>query len=464
MKLVLLSGGSGKRLWPLSNDARSKQFLKVLPNSYNQLESMIQRLWGQIRAGGFREAVYISTNQTQVEVIQSQIGSDIPIIIEPERRDTFPAIALATAYLHTVAGIELNEVIAVMPVDPYVEDDFLANIQQLEQALQQSGAQIGLLGVMPTYPSTQYGYIISHPDDQERIESSYYQQVKTFAEKPTEERAIELIGQKALWNCGVFAFKLGYMIDQLKKRGWPTDYYELVKNYGQLPKISFDYEIVEQEEHVIVIPYAGEWKDLGTWNTLTSNLSDNVMGKGMLSKSCKNTHVLNELELPVVVVGLSNVVVAASADGILVADKSSSQEVKELLKNTSEPPMFVERRWGWYRILERKRSTDGIEGITRRVCLLAGKNLSYHYHHHRKEIWVVLAGEGEYILNDVRSPIRVGDALEIPAGAKHGILAITDLEMIEIQLGSKLEEETDTIPIALTWEDALRTINRRNDQ
>ena len=124
MKLVLLSGGSGKRLWPLSNDARSKQFLKMLENDNKELVSMVQRVWGQITSNELSDSSYIATSKSQIEIMQSQIGSDVPLIVEPERRDTFPAIALAATYLYSYKNVGLDEVIAILPVDPYVENHF----------------------------------------------------------------------------------------------------------------------------------------------------------------------------------------------------------------------------------------------------------------------------------------------------------------------------------------------------
>ncbi len=441
MKLVLLSGGSGKRLWPLSNDSRSKQFLKLLIDSKNELESMVQRLWRQLDSNELLDAVYISTNKTQAEIIQSQLGTEIPLIIEPERRDTFPAITLAAAYLHSIAGVDLNEVIAVMPVDLYVENHFFNQVKELEKVIHQSGMNIALIGVNPTYASTKYGYIIPDQEERSSPQSPGYKKVKRFVEKPTEELALKLIEQKALWNCGIFAFQLGYMISQLEKRGLSTKYHEVVQHYDKLPIISFDYEIVEKDDQAVVIPYNGDWKDIGTWNTLTENMQNKIIGKGFMSKDCTNTNLINELDIPVVVLGVSNVVVAASPDGILVSGKSTSHHVKEVVKNLGQRPMFEERRWGWYRVLDYKAFAEGFEVLTKRICIFAGKNLSYHCHHKRSEVWVVAAGEGEFVLDGNLSKVKAGDVLEIPLGAKHGIKAITEVEIIEVQMGSKLEEE-----------------------
>ncbi|MFX3660517.1 MAG: sugar phosphate nucleotidyltransferase, partial [Ectobacillus sp.] len=341
MKLVLLSGGSGKRLWPLSNDARSKQFLKVLENKNGELQSMVQRVWEQLGNVGLADSAVIATSKSQVDMIQSQLGQDVPIIIEPMRRDTFPAIALASVYLYSVEGIRLDEVVAVLPVDPYVEDRFFHRVKDLEETVLASGADLALIGVEPTYPSAKYGYIVPAS----KSSDSGYLRVSHFTEKPTEEKAAELIKQGALWNCGVFAFKLDYMISLLKEKGLPIQYEELLKQYERLPKISFDYEVVEKTKHIVVLPYDGYWKDLGTWNTLTEEMATEQIGKGIIADS-ENTHLINELDIPVTVLGVSNAIVAVSPDGILVADKEKSPKIKELVNDFDQRPMYEERRWG----------------------------------------------------------------------------------------------------------------------
>lgn len=453
MKLVLLSGGSGKRLWPLSNNSRSKQFLKVLTNSEKQFESMVQRIWRQLAQNQLMDIAYISTNKTQTDVIYNQLGSQVPLIIEPEQRDTFPAIALAATYLHSVIGASLNEIITVMPVDPLVEDQFFNRIKYLEDVIVESGMDLALIGVNPTYPSTKYGYIMLNNNEQEQDSLLNYYTVKGFKEKPTEKQAEQLMEQNALWNCGVFAFRLGYIIKKLKEKNYPTQYDGMIRHYEKLPKISFDYEIVEKEERIAVLPYNGYWKDLGTWNTLTEEMQTAVIGRGILSDICTNTHLINELDIPVTVIGASNMIVATSPDGILISDKAKSHQIKELVKDVQKRPMYEERRWGWYRVLDYQESADdGMNVLTKRLCVFAGKNISYQYHLKRCEVWVIVKGEGEFVLNDVISNVKPGDVLNIPVGAKHGLKAIEDIEFIEVQMGTKLEEE-DIVRLFMSWDE-----------
>ncbi|MDR3543897.1 MAG: sugar phosphate nucleotidyltransferase [Desulfosporosinus sp.] len=448
MRLILLSGGSGKRLWPLSNDARSKQFLKVLANEQGDSESMVQRVWGQLEAVGLADAAVVATSKSQVDMIQSQLGDCVGLVVEPERRDTYPAIALAAAYLFSVEQVNPNEVVAVLPVDSFVDDRFFQRVKELENVLITSEADLALVGVTPTYPSEKYGYIV--PETKQ--EGHAFVQVSHFREKPNEEQARELIAQQALWNCGVFAFKLSYILAKLKELGLPLDYLKLINKYASLPKISFDYEVVEKAKSIVAIRYDGAWKDLGTWNTLTEEIAASVSGNGVLCKESCGTHIINELDIPVVVLGLSNVVVAASADGILVTDKQASPRIKEMVKGFTQRPMFEERRWGWYRVLDHTKYENGQEVLTKRIGVTAGKSLSYQIHYMRSEVWAITNGEGEFALNDVIYEIKPGDVLHIPVGAKHGVKARTDLEFIEVQAGTDLVEG-DIVRIFMSWDE-----------
>ncbi|TKJ05519.1 mannose-1-phosphate guanylyltransferase, partial [Bacillus cereus] len=261
MKIVLLSGGAGKRLWPLSNTTRSKQFLKILESDYKDTESMVERVWRQISRVDMSNSVYIATSKLQSEILQNQLGNNIKTIIEPDRRDTFPAIALAASYLYSKEQIDIEEVITILPIDFYVQDEFFDKIKELDTAINDSDADIGLIGVNPTYPSEKYGYVI--PTQFQVCQD--YSFVKYFIEKPSRHHAQKLIKQNALWNCGVFAFKLKKILSILQKKGIPLNFDEFIPYFSELPKVSFDYEVLEKASNTIVLPYRGEWKDLGSW-------------------------------------------------------------------------------------------------------------------------------------------------------------------------------------------------------
>lgn len=450
MKLVLLSGGSGKRLWPLSNDSRSKQFLKVLEDPAGNPESMVQRVWRQLGDAGLSGSAYLATGRAQVEMIQSQLGMQVPIIVEPERRDTFPAIALTAAYLHSVEGADADTAVAILPVDPYVEAAFFQTVAGLEHTLAESGANLALIGVVPNHPSEKYGYIIPESG----TAGGAYQAVSRFQEKPSEEAAKALIAEGALWNCGVFAFRLGYLLDILRAKGLPVQYEELQKQYKLLAKISFDYEVVEKESSVAVVPFDGCWKDLGTWNTLSEEMASPQLGKGMLTSDSVSTYLINELDIPVAVIGAPDLIVAASPDGILVTQKDASPRIKEVLGSFEQRPMYEERRWGHYRVVDYIQYEDGRKVLTKRIFINGGRNISYQLHHKRSEIWTVVSGEAKVILNEKMYEVRAGDVVRIPEGTKHSILAVTNVEFIEVQTGMELVEE-DTVRICMNWKDIV---------
>ncbi|MGR9522918.1 sugar phosphate nucleotidyltransferase [Priestia megaterium] len=445
MRIILLSGGSGKRLWPLSNDARSKQFLKVLSNDENQLESMVQRVYKQLENVQLHDRTSIATSKTQVEMIHNQIGNQINVIAEPSRRDTFPAIALAASYLYSEQKVSEDEVIAVLPVDPYVEDSFFEKVKELEAIISESNADLALIGIEPTYPSEKYGYIVPEQDIQKD-----YRCVSRFTEKPDESVAKKLLEQNALWNSGVFAFRLGYIISLLKTKGYSSNYAELMTAYEKLEKISFDYAVVENASNIVVTSYNGFWKDLGTWNTLTEEMAIAKIGEGRVSESSENTHMINELGIPVSVLGIKDAVVAASPDGILVANKEESPKIKELMAGHNSIPMYEERYWGSYKVLDYSNFSKH-QVITRHVKIDTGKHLSYQYHKYRKENWTVIQGEGILIIDENIQVIRQGDVIQINENQKHAVKAIKELQIIEVQQGLNLNEE-DVNRLEKNWE------------
>ena len=458
MKLVLLSGGSGKRLWPLSNDSRSKQFLKVLEGDNGGKQSMLQRVWNQLNSVNLSNETIIATSKMQKDIIQSQIGMDVPLIIEPERRDTFPAIALAVSYLYSVEKVSDDEVISILPVDPFVENSFFERVKELEGIFCETDCDLALIGVNPTYPSSKYGYIVQDKDS--NTGQTEYSNVCHFTEKPTEEEAKNLINMNALWNCGVFAFKTKYIIDILIEKGLPTDFETLLNQYGTLPNISFDYEVVEKANRIVVLPYNGKWKDLGTWNTLTEETASNQIGKGIISEDALNTHLVNELSIPITIIGIQDAVVAASPDGILVTDKSASPRIKDYIKGFDNlQPMYEERLWGWSRVIDYEKYNNGNEMMTKRICIHKGKNSSYHYHLYRDEVWTIVNGVGELALDENITRVKAGDIIHLSANKKHGIRAITDLEFIEVQTGIRLSDD-DFTRLFFNWDEMLNSFQK----
>lgn len=423
MNIILLSGGSGKRLWPLSNDIRSKQFIKIFKTENGDYESMVQRVYRQIRAMDETATVTIATSKTQVSAIHNQLSENVNVCVEPTRRDTFPAIALATAYLHDVLGVSRDDSVVVCPVDPYVNEDYFAAVKRLSDMAKEGSSNLILMGIEPTYPSEKYGYII--PGDKEEVSP-----VVAFKEKPDLQKAKEYLSQGALWNGGVFAYRLSYVLKKTEELIGFSDYQKLFDGYKDLNKISFDYAVVEKEPDIHVLRFGGQWKDMGTWNTLTEAMEEPSIGEVMLNESCENVHVVNELDVPVLCMGLKNMVVSASAEGILVSDKEQSSYIKPFVDKISQQIMFAEKSWGSFRVLDVEE-----ESMTIKVILNPGHKMNYHSHEHRNEIWNVIAGNGKAILDGREQTVKPGDVLYMPAGCRHTIIADTELKVIESQLG-----------------------------
>lgn len=440
MKIVLLSGGSGKRLWPLSNEIRSKQFLKLLSDAQGGHESMVQRVYRQIAQAGIDADIVVATSATQVESIRGQLPDDVDIVVEPERRNTFPAIVLAASYLESRKKMSPEETVIVLPVDPYVDVEYFETFKKMDARVQQGGADIVLMGITPSYPSEKYGYIIPGEDGS----------VKGFKEKPDEATAKELIGRGALWNAGVFAFKLKYLMGIADKYVADRDFSEIVKHYADLKKDSFDYEVVEKADALAVVPYSGAWKDIGTWNTLTEEMKEESIGDVIMGEECVNTHVINELSIPVVVLGTQNLVVAAGQDGILVSDKHKSSYIKPHVENIDNRPMYEERRWGEYKVYDYSKYADGTKSLTKHVTVNAGCAQDYHVHKYKDEVITVANGQGELVVDGCLMKLSRGDTISIRRGQKHAIRAFEDLQLISVQI-SEDNTEGDTEILDWSW-------------
>lgn len=429
MYIVLLSGGSGKRLWPLSNDLCSKQYIKLMNYEGGASEekcSMLQRVFGQLRDTGLADNTIVCASSAQVELIESQLNGAAEVAIEPMRRDTFPAVMLSCAYLLSKKGAREDDVVAFLPVDPYTTREFFERIRTLGEHVSSMKGAIGLLGGVPTYPSTKYGYIVPEKGTEELLT------VKGFREKPDDVTAKKLVADGALWNCGVFCFELGMATQWLEKYGVGTDYDQMVSDYEKLPKKSFDYEVLEHWDKIVAIEYSDVWKDLGTWNTLTEEMRENSIGDVVWDDSCENSHAINVLGIPMVVMGAKNMVIAASHDGILVADKHQSSYIKDCLANLDDTSKYEERRWGTIKTIDTDED-EGIKSVTKRVKIVAGKTMPSHKHMNYTETITVLSGMGKLIIEGIEVDLLAGATVSIAAGKEHSIKALgTDLRYIEV--------------------------------
>lgn len=426
MNVVLLSGGSGKRLWPLSNDVRSKQFIKFFKREDGTYESMVQRMLRGLKGANPNAKITIATSKTQLSEIRNQLGEEVDVSIEPDRRDTFPAIVLSCMYLHDKLGVKEDEAVVICPVDPYVEDCYFDALKNLNDLALKSSSNLCLLGMEPTYPSAKYGYII--PKDKGEVS-----EVLGFKEKPSEEVAAEYIKKGALWNGGVFAFRLGYILSKAHELLDFTDYDNLYQKFSTVEKISFDYAVAEKEDKISVMRFNGTWKDLGTWNTLTESIPENIIGKGIMNEECKNVHIINELNVPILTMGLSDVVISASAEGILISDKHQSSYIKPFVDNIVGQVMFAEKSWGSFRVLNVED-----ESMTILVTLNPGHSMNYHAHKMRDEVWVVIEGNGTTIVDGMRQDVKVGDVITMQAGCRHTVIANDTLKIVEVQLGKEI--------------------------
>lgn len=285
---------------------------------------MVQRFYRKIKAVLPQAKVIVATSRDQISSIHDQLGENVGLSVEPCRRDTFPAIALASSYLVDMQGAGLEESVVVCPVDSYVEDEYFCELKTLGDQADKGMSNLILMGIKPDYPSEKYGYII--PEDNCRIS-----RVLDFKEKPDIKKAEEYICQGALWNGGVFACKLGYVLKRAHEIIDFKDYGDLLNKYDILQEISFDHAVVEKESKIQVIRYWGKWKDLGTWNTLSESMEESCVGN-VMDKHCSNVHIINELGIPILAVGLKDIVICACQDGILVSDKEQSSSIKSYVE------------------------------------------------------------------------------------------------------------------------------------
>ena len=402
------------------------------------MESMVQRVVRQVREAHLTDDITLATNASQLDIIINQLGDSVSVVTEPERRDTFPAIALASGYLKLKKGCPDDEVVVIMPCDPFTEAGYFETIGRMVRCVEADVAELVLMGITPTYPSEKYGYVVPVTD---HLMAEGSMAVSKFTEKPNVERAKELLAMGALWNGGVFAFRLGYMMEIAQRYVKADSFEEMRSRYSEFPKISFDYEVAEKADSVAVLPYSGQWKDLGTWNTLTDELHHHIIGNAVMGPRCTNTHVINELQYPIYVDGMEDTVIAASPDGIIVCRKRYTEDIKKAVDHLTPRPMYEERRWGSYRVIDDTTYADGRHSLTKSLTINAGKNISYQVHRHRSEAWTIVEGEGIFVLDGVERKVGPGETVVIPVNHYHALKALTTLTFIEVQTGNPLIEE-----------------------
>jgi len=322
MKIIVLSGGSGKRLWPMSTDQTPKHLLKLFEYEDTK-ESMLQRVIRQITNFVNKEDVIIATTEKQYELVSNQ-APDITVIKEPEGRDTFPAIALGSTYILSETDATINEIVAVVSADAYVDYSFYEKLVSLSEIVKNKQYPMGLVGIEPNSPSSKFGYMIPK-------NSGKLLEIDRFVEKPEYNLANELIKKGALWNSGVFVFPLKTVLNELIYKGISTNYDDFLKQFSSLPKRSFDYEIIESLQNIVAVEYDGLWDDLGTWEILSKKIEPKISGNVTLSQDSSNIFIQNGLEIPIKLLGVSNLIIIATKNGILISDKYESSRLKEIL-------------------------------------------------------------------------------------------------------------------------------------
>ena len=342
-----------------------------------------------------RRQYFGETNETVNKRVRAALDNGLKVILcvgevleEREQGVTFEVVGMQTKI--ALQGVSEEESVVVCPVDPYAENDYFETLKALSDRAAASSANLVLMGIEPTYPSEKYGYII--PIGKEQVSK-----VSMFKEKPTQEVAKDYIAKGALWNGGVFAFKLGYVLKRAHELIDFVDYKDLFNKYDTLNKISFDYAVVEHEPEIEVMRFAGTWKDLGTWNTLTEAMDSQAVGEAMFNEKCENVHVVNELDVPILCMGLKDVVISASPEGILVSDKEQSSYIKPFVNTLDHRVMFAEKSWGSFKVIDIDKAS-----MTIKVTLNAGHQMNYHSHQYRDEVWTVIAGEGKTVVDGRR--------------------------------------------------------------
>lgn len=427
MNILLLSGDSGKRLWPLSNGVRSRQFLQILKSPCGEYESVAQRVYRQISRADKEAKVVVAASKLQISAIRNQLDEDVEICVEPKRRNTFPAVALSTVWMAEKRKMTDEEVVLVCPMDTYADDDYFLTLRELAKIVMRDEADLALIGITPAYPSEKYGYLL--PDSREKVSKVIF-----HSEKPTEAVAKELIDRGALWNGGVFAFRVGCFLNALRKVVSFSDYDDLYQKYEQIPECSFEDFFLKEVENRKLVRFDGMWKDLGTWNTLTEAMEEPIVGKAKLDDVCHNVHVINELNIPILCLGIENAVVSAAPDGILVSDKKRSSYMEPLIDQLDQQVMFADKSWGSFQVLDIEH-----ESMTIKVILKPGHRMNYHSHERRDEVWTVLSGQGRTIVDGMEQPVIAGDVITMQAGCRHTVIADTELHIMEVQLGREID-------------------------
>lgn len=446
MKVIILAGGSGSRLWPLSREMTPKQLMKIEQDS-SLLQNSLQRV---LSCEGVDEIIAVANikNYGDVKMQLKSIDKNVKVIAEPSTKNTAPAIASA------LSCFKPDDTVLIVPSDHLIHEvnKFAESINSANNLVQEG--YIVTFGVMPYYPETGYGYIKTSGT----VLNGY--KVEKFIEKPDISQAVSFFkSTNYYWNGGIFMAKVSTLIEEYEK--YAPEIYESLKDltftdgykieyssYQNIKPISIDYAIMEKSDKLALVELLSDWKDVGSWQSLyevkQKDINGNVISGNVITNDVKNSFIYSQKEL-VAVSGLDDVIIVETEDAILACNRKNSQGVKEIvnkLKMTDSETLQLHktmfRPWGYYTCMN---SGEGY--LTKTICVMPKQKLSLQSHAHRSEHWVVLEGTATVILGDDEHTVEAGDSIDIPVGVKHSLQNHTDMELkiIEVQKGDYLSED-----------------------
>ena len=446
---IILAGGSGSRLWPLSRELYPKQLLK-LNSDKSLLERTFERLMGIMDIDNIL-AITNTKHFSDVKMQLKEYSNDVRVLAEPTAKNTAPAIAISTKFL---LDCGYDDIILVVPSDHLIQDtEGFARTVKKAQDLAKNG-YIVTLGVKPTYAGTGFGYIKTG----EKLDEGYI--VDCFKEKPDLKTATEYFNSKDyFWNAGIFVFRASTLMEALKENA--NEIYENTQKFDfkqkedidymtfdKYPSISIDYAVMERAKNIAMVEMECDWSDLGSWDAVyEANKKDskgNVKIGNIIEKDCENS-MLYSSERLLAGVGLKDVIIVETPDAILACDKKNTQGVKQIYEKLKETKndthkihTTVYRPWGYYTVLNR-----GEGYLTKMICVSRKGQLSVQSHNYRSEHWVVLSGIARVTLDDKVFMLKAGSSIDIPVKAIHSLANPYDseLKIIEVQKGDKLVEE-----------------------